>query len=344
MAATIGYLELIREDLLDAGAREGRGGRTRLQRFSGRALAAAVAAITLLAAGSLGWWVTEGNRMERATPASDPGSVSATGSTGDGDRQRHLFDESNELSQAGDPPAGYSPIIPGIAPGDNPSTSIPGELSRVIRTAELGLVIPRDSFDERFADAVDIASANGGFVSTSTSRERAGSITMRVPSATFAEALGSLRELGDVHVQSVHGKDVTASYIDLHSRLRIARARRDVLLGLMSEANSIEQTIRVQNALDETQLRIEEFQGNLRLLDDRTSLATIALDLREQGVEPQAEVEKPSIPRALERSAAGFVGVIAGVVIGLGYLIPVLVIALAAWSVVTRVRRRPNAG
>ena len=36
---------------------------------------------------------------------------------------------------------------------------------------------------------------------------------------------------------------------------------------------ALRQNIRVQNALDETQLRIEELQGNLRLLDDRTSLA-----------------------------------------------------------------------
>jgi Domain of unknown function (DUF4349) len=341
MDATIGYLELIREDLLDAGAREARGGRARLPRVSGRTLAAAVAAITLLAAGSLGWWVTEGDRMERATPASDPGSVSATGSTGGGERLPTLFED--EQAGLADLDAGYSPLVPGTPPADVPSTTLPGEVTRVIRTAELGIVISRGSFDERFADAVDIASANDGFVSTSTSQQRAGNITMRVPSATFAETLGSLRELGDVQVQSVHGKDVTASYVDLHARLRIARSRREVLLGLMSEANSIEQTIRVQNALDETQLRIEELQGNLRLLDDRTSLATISLDLREQGVEPQAEVEKPSIPNAFERSAAGFVGVIAGVVIGLGYLIPVLLLALAGWFVVSRVRRRRTA-
>jgi Domain of unknown function (DUF4349) len=60
----------------------------------------------------------------------------------------------------------------------------------------------------------------------------------------------------------------------------------------MADAVSIEQTIRVQNALDETQLRIEQLQGQLRLLDDRTSLATIGLRLREQGVEPESEVER----------------------------------------------------
>ena len=341
MESTIGYLELIREDLLDAGAREGQGGRTRLPRLSARTIAGAVAAVTLLAAGSLGWWVTQGERMA-SFPASDPGSVSATDSTGGARRAigKPTAPSPHEVAYES---ANDALVAPGLNPTENPTSTIPGELSRVIRAAELGLVIPRGSFDERFADAVDIASASDGFVSTSTSRERAGTLTMRVPSAAFAESLRALRDLGDVQVQSVHGKDVTADYVDLHARLRIARSRREVLLGLMTDANSIEQTIRVQNALDETQLRIEELQGNLRLLDDRTSLATIALDLREQGVEPQATVEKPSIPNAFERAAAGFVGVIAGVVIGLGYLIPVLLLALAAWWVISRVRRRRTA-
>jgi hypothetical protein len=210
----------------------------------------------------------------------------------------------------------------------------------VIRTAELSLVIPRDAFDERFGEAVDVAEAQGGFVADSRSRSRSGSLTVRVPAANFDETLSALRALGTVEVESVHGSDVTADYIDLRANLRIARARREVLLGLMADAVSIEQTIRVQNALDETQLRIEQFQGQLRLLDDRTSLATIGLRLREQGVEPESEVEKASIPNAFERAAAGFVGVIAAIVIGLGYLFPILALGLAAWFVVSRVRRR----
>jgi Domain of unknown function (DUF4349) len=75
-------------------------------------------------------------------------------------------------------------------------------------------------------------------------------------------------------------------------------------------------------------------------LDDRTSLATIRLALRERGVEPEAEVEAASIPNAFERAAAGFVGVIAAIVIGLGYLLPLLILGLAVWFVSLRVRRR----
>ena len=220
------------------------------------------------------------------------------------------------------------------------NASGPPAVTRVIRTAELSVVIPRDAFDDRFGQAVDVAEEQGGFVADSRSRNRSGSLTLRVPAANFDQTLHALRALGTVEVEAVHGKDVTADYVDLHANLRIARARREVLLGLMANAISIEQTIRVQNALDETQLRIEQLQGELHLLDDRTSLATIGLHLREQGVEPGSEVEKASIPNAFERAAAGFVGVIAAIVIGLGYLLPVVALGLAAWFVVERVRRR----
>jgi Domain of unknown function (DUF4349) len=74
------------------------------------------------------------------------------------------------------------------------------------------------------------------------------------------------------------------------------------------------------------------------LLDDRTSLATIELDLREEGVE--RESEPPSIPNALERAIDGFLSTIGVIVIGLGYLLPVIAIGLVGWFVAVRIRRR----
>ena len=310
MATTIEYLNAVHGDLLDAAEREQPAARPVRRTPSNGIVAAAVS--VLVAAGLIGLIVRSGGLgSDDAASQSAAGSTGGTGATG----------------AAAEAPS--DEVVPG-APA----------VSRVIRTAELAIVIPRDAFDERFGEAVDVAEEQGGFVADSRSRSRSGSLTVRVPAANFDETLHALRALGTVEVESVHGKDVTADYVDLHANLRIARARREVLLGLMADAVSIEQTIRVQNALDETQLRIEQLQGQLRLLDDRTSLATIGLRLRERGVEPESEVEKASIPNAFERAAAGFVGVIAAIVIGLGYLIPILVLGLAAWFVVSRVRRR----
>lgn len=340
MDGTIGYLETLREDLLDAGAREGRrGGRARSgpalsDRFSTGWLVAAATAITLVAAGSVGWLVTRGEEAEPDTAARGAmtGATGATGAAGD--------TGAAEQPAAVPAPAGVETTLDNLFAGpEGAPVELPVQISRVIRTAELALVIPRDSFEDRFAEAVDVAEAADGFVATSTTRERSGEVTMRVPAGSFSDTLATLRDLGDVDVQTVQGRDVTAEYVDLRARLRIAKARRGVLLDLMDRATSIEQTIRVQNALDDTQLRIEELQGRARLLDDRTSLATIRLRMHEEGVEP-ATVETPSLPNAFERARAGFVGVIAAVVIGIGYLIPILVIGLVAWFVVARVRRR----
>jgi hypothetical protein len=320
MATTIQYLNEVHGDLLEAARREARPVRRPPRRWvPSSGLVAAVVAV-LVAAGLIGLLVRSGGlAMDAADQGGSTGAMGATGAT----------------AVAGEAPHE-------IVPGDQSLGEVPGTpaITRVIRTAELAVVIPRDAFDDRFGQAVDVAEEQGGFVADSRTRSRSGSLTVRVPAANFDETLHALRALGTVEVEAVHGKDVTADYVDLHANLRIARARREVLLGLMADAVSIEQTIRVQNALDETQLRIEQLQGQLRLLDDRTSLATIGLRLREQGVEPRSEVEKASLPNAFERAAAGFVGVIAAIVIGLGYLLPLAVLGLALWFVVDRVRRR----
>jgi hypothetical protein len=327
MATTIDYLNRVHGDLLDAAKREGSAAEQQSPSrwVPSMGLVAAVVGV-LLSAGLIGLIARSGGIGSDA--ADEAGLAGGTGATG-----------ATEEDPATVPGLGYDQTIRG---GGSPSG--PAALSRVIRTGEIAIVIPRDAFDERFGQAVDVAEAQGGFIADSRSRERSGSLTLRVPAENFDETLRALRELGTVEVESVHGKDVTADYVDLHARLRIARARRDVLLGLQAEASTIEQTIRVQNALDATQFEIETLQGQLRLLDDRTSLATIDFDLREQGVEPGSEVETPSIPNAFERAAAGFVGVIAAIVIGLGYLLPLIVLGLVGWFVVTRVQRRRARG
>jgi hypothetical protein len=345
MDTTIGYLGQVRDDLVEAGLRDrlGRGRRTPgiRDRFSMRSLVAVASVVTLLAAGTVGWWVT------RNGIGPQPASERAAG----GDAQAIRGAEAPEpmASPAPSDELGrrfvldYSPFVGEQSADLQGASAIQSDLARVIRTAELGLVIPPDSFDERFAQVVDVASAHRGFVANSTTRERSGNVTMRVPAGKFDPALRDLRGLGDIEVQRIQGRDVTAEYVDLRARMRIAKSRREVLLRLMDRATSIEQTIRVQNALDDTQLSIEGVQGQLRLLDDRTSLATIRVDLREEGVEALSEVETPSIPNAFERSIAGFVGVIAGVVIGLGYLIPIALLGALVWFFVVRLRRRREA-
>ena len=328
MDTAIDYLNEVHGDLLDAAKREHaivqpvRGRKPRRQWAGGLAVAALC---VLVAAGLVGLLV----RSNVGTDDAGGEAAGATAATG-------AFGETG-AAEAPEP-------SPGTVPGDAGGSRVPGEpaplLTKIIRTAELSVVIPRNSLDERFAKVVDAAERNGGFVSDSLSRTRTAGLTLRVPAGNLAETLRAVRSLGTVDVESVRGKDVTANYVDLRARLRIAKARLEVLLDLQAEATSIEQTIRVQNELDQTQLDIEAIQGQLQVLDDRTSLATVHVDLREEGAEPGDEVETASIPNAFERAVAGFVGVIAAIVIGLGYVVPLVALGLLIWFAVVRIKRR----
>jgi hypothetical protein len=332
METSIGYLKTVHGDLLAAARMEAtRGSAPRTsgvkdpgrRRFPTSALAAAASVLVL--AGLIGAIaLSDGVIEESATETAGDGGGAAGATGADAPATVPGFDQ-----------AGPEPRSPTRDPDQSIGSST---TSRIIRTGDISVTIPRDSFDDRFAAVVDAAEDNRGFVAESRSRERAGMLTVRVPSARFDETLRVIRGLGTVEVESLRGQDVTAEYVDLRARLRIAKSRRDVLLRLMDRATSIEQTIRVQNALDETQLRIEQIQGQLRLLNDQTSFATITVDLREEGV--AAKVEAASIPNAFDRAGAGFVGVIAAIIIGLGYLLPLVVIGLVIWFVVVQVRRR----
>ena len=84
------------------------------------------------------------------------------------------------------------------------------------------------------------------------------------------------------------------------------------------------------NRYGDVQTQIERLQGTLNVLNDKVDLATLKVTLREEGVaapESPDEVGHATLGSAWDRAVQGFFGVVAAVVVGLGYLIPLLVLA-----------------
>jgi hypothetical protein len=219
------------------------------------------------------------------------------------------------------------------------------DLSKIVRNGSIALTIPDGSFDARFAQVIAIARAGRGFVlSSQTEGSSSGSLTIRVPSASFDRTLVRLRALGVPTSSTVTGKDVTNQYVDYRAHLQVLESRRAVLLQLMTEATTIGETIAVENELNDVQLQIDQIEGNLRFLDDQVAKATIDVSLTEQharsAVVLPGDIENPSLGRALQRAVQGFLAVLATVVVGLGYLVPVAILAGVALLAVMLVRRR----
>jgi len=245
-------------------------------------------------------------------------------------------DEGVEAPAAADQGEGRPSAGDEVALGAAAST-LPGVGPSVIKTAEIALEIERGGFKDALQDATAVASAEGGFVLSSSvqGREsRRGSIVLRVPSDRFEAALASLRGLGSVERERVSGEDVGQEFVDLEARLRNLRAQEAVLLRLMNEAQTVTDTIRVQKELTGIQLEVEQIRGRLRYLHDQASFGTISVSMAEAGV--VAPGEPGIIAQAWERAVEGFLAVIGGLITALGVLVPIAVLALLGWVVIRR--------
>jgi len=249
-------------------------------------------------------------------------------------------------------------VVPGTASGGGAGPAAGGGLSSVgslppvgpdiVKTAGISIEVKKGGFETAFDAATTIAGRYAGYVEDSSMqgiKAKSGELTIRVPASAFDQAMNDLRGLGSVEGQSISGQDVTSQFVDLNARLRTWEAQEAVLLRLMRRSTSIESTLRVQNQLQDVQFRIEQIKGQLRLLENQTSLATIDVSLREVGavvgVRQTMARERPSLGEAWDRAIDGFLGVIFAVVVGLGYLIPLAAIAFAIGFGYRRYRARP---
>lgn len=171
-------------------------------------------------------------------------------------------------------------------------TAIPSIGASVIKTADLRLEAPRGDFSQAVQAVENAAPRYGGFVlSTSledTSKNR-GTIVIRVPSEDFESALRDVKDAGELLGENIAGKDVSQEFIDLEARINNLQAQEAVFLSLMDRATNITQTIRIQNELSGLQLGIEQLQGRLNFLRDRTALGTISVSLVEAGTPAPGE-------------------------------------------------------
>jgi hypothetical protein len=250
--------------------------------------------------------------------------------------------------QTGDTAASASP-----AAATNQSKGVHGavsgaDLTKIVRDGSMSLTIDNGTFNEKFTRVTQIAKASGGFVlSTQTLGSGSGSLVLRVPAKHFDAVVLAIRKLGTVTASQTTGKDVTAQFIDNQARLQILEARKAVLLTLMSRATTIGQTIAVENQLNDVQYQIEKIQGELRYLSNQVAESTLTVDLREKDVHTAVvtpnDVHNPSLGHALDQAVQGFLNVLATVIVGLGYLIPIGILALLVFLAVLLVRRTRRA-
>jgi Domain of unknown function (DUF4349) len=218
----------------------------------------------------------------------------------------------------------------------------------IVKTAHLSIQVERGTFQDAYDRASSIAGEQGGYVessSTQGAKVRSGRLTLRIPADRFEVALSQVSRLGDVRLRSVSGRDVTSRFVDLEARIRNARAQEKVLLAILHTATTVSGTLQVQRTLSDVQLQIEELVGQQRSLQNRAALGTLVVELFEPGLPVHRHVQttgivSPQLSEAWDRAKAAFFGLIYGIVVSLGVLLPLAALALLALLAWRRLRPR----
>ncbi|MCY7376262.1 MAG: DUF4349 domain-containing protein [Pyrinomonadaceae bacterium] len=170
---------------------------------------------------------------------------------------------------------------------------------KIIRNADLQL--EANAPEEAQIKISQIAEGKGGFVvetQSSASDVKAAtrdtvSMTVRVPSAKFDEALNEIRGTASrVIAENVKGEDVTEEFIDIEARLKTQKALEAQFLEIMKRSNSVADALNVQTEIARVRGEIEKIEGRKRFLESQASLSTIKIRLQ--------------TPNAFSANSAGF--------------------------------------
>lgn len=161
---------------------------------------------------------------------------------------------------------------------------------KIVRTTEVDLAIK--DLNSALGEIRTIAGQASGFVSQSNvvvsnsddpqaAQPRTSIITIRVPNDQYDDVMNRLRGIAaGVDEEQSNVSEVTSQYTDLQARLANLQKAEAAYVALLDQADSIEEILRVQEQVNDTQGEIEQAQGQLNVLNNQADLATIKISLR----------------------------------------------------------------
>lgn len=266
--------------------------------------------------------------------ATEPGSAGTTGGGGAGSSSAEVVQGTAASAPSSGVPSAPAPssvasdtaAAPPAVGGDAAAgQSAMTDSAKVVKTGSIDLEVREGAFTRALETLTSRVIGFGGYVAESTTSQSddvpSGSIVVRVPEASFEALLTELRKLGDVQSVTSKGTDVSAQFIDLIARLASLTATRDRLGTVLREANNVIDILMVQDRMTAVQTEIELHQGQLRLLEDQTSMATLSVVLREPGADPaelRSEGRERDLGSAWDDARARFGDGIEAIVAGSG--------------------------
>ncbi|MFJ2648329.1 DUF4349 domain-containing protein [Streptomyces sp. NPDC087420] len=249
--------------------------------------------------------------------------------------------------QKGAGAAAEGPAAAGKVTEQDPGDKVPA-VTHVIRTARLSVEVKNAS--KALATARSVALGAGGLVEKE-STERAEddhvstTVVLRVPQESYDSVLRELAGTGKLLSRTANAKDVTDKVVDVDSRVASQRVSVARVRELMDQATKLSDVVTLEGELSRRQADLESLLAQQSSLKDRTTLATVTLDLTETPVEEKdGSDDDPTFVDALGGGWDAFVATLRWIAVAIGAVAPfaaALAVVCLLWRLVrARLRRR----
>jgi hypothetical protein len=209
----------------------------------------------------------------------------------------------------------------------------------IVRTGQASIEV--DSLEPAMTVLRRVVQRVGGFVADASVQSgrnqlRQATLELKVPSARFDELTEGLQPIGRLEFVNVGAEDVSEEFVDLTARVANGRRLEDRLVELLrARTGKLQDVLSVERELARVREEIERMEGRLRYLKTSAQLSTLSVSLHEPV--PIVATHGPGpIVEAFREAWRNFVGVLAGAIASLGFVVPVLAFG---WGLVVVGRR-----
>lgn len=164
---------------------------------------------------------------------------------------------------------------------------------RIIYDANLVLVVNNMAETEVQIDKL-VKQANGYVAEASVDRQQGENLTarwrLRVPTAQFNMFLDAVAKLGVAETRNQTAQDVTEEFVDLEAQIANKKKLEERIVALLKDSSGkIKDVIEVERELARVRGEIEQMEGRLRYLANRTDFTTVSISARvEENYTPPA--------------------------------------------------------
>ncbi|WP_371095591.1 DUF4349 domain-containing protein [Streptomyces sanglieri] len=214
--------------------------------------------------------------------------------------------------------------------------------THVIRTAALSVEVR--NVPKAAAVARSAAEGSGGLVADEKT-ERVDDthdmshLVLRVPQGEYEAVLKRLAGTGKLLSRTSSAKDVTDQVVDVESRIATQRASVARVRKLMDQAEKLSDVVTLEGELSSRQASLESLLAQQSSLKDRTTLATITLELTEPETAARDGDDGPGFLDALGGGWHAFVTALLWLAMAVGAAAPFLAAAavlLLLWRLLRR--------